>query len=185
MRIGIDIDDTITNSWQYIMPLYSKIFDIPLETLEISTPYYGSIKHLMTIEEYYDIMKEKCDDIASNVDLKEEVKEILIKLKNDGHSIVFITARGKEHADPYKLSKEYLDKYGIPYDKLIVDSHDKSIACNEENIDLFIDDSIRHCKEVADSGIEVLLFETTYNKHDKEFIHMKDWYEIYEYIKNR
>ena len=185
MKIGIDIDDTITNSWQCIIPLYSKEFNIPIEELEKSKPYYGAINHLITIDEYYELMKGKCDSFAANVELKENVKETLTKLHNNGYEIIFITARGKEHKDPYQLSKDYLDKHQIPFDKLIVDSKDKSIACIEEEIDIFIDDSLKHCKEVAEKGFEVLLFETNYNKEDQEFKHMKDWNEIYEYIKNR
>ena len=54
-----------------------------------------------------------------------------------------------------------------------------------EKIDLFIDDSRKHCQEVSDCNIDVLMMDTVYNKDYSEFKHAKDWKEIYEYIKNR
>ena len=46
MRIGIDIDDTITNTWQYMIPTYEKVFHIDKKILSTSIPYYGSIQLL-------------------------------------------------------------------------------------------------------------------------------------------
>ena len=56
MRIGIDIDDTITDTWSYMVPIYSQVFNIPVEELSNSLPYYNSVKKLnLTVEEYFKI----------------------------------------------------------------------------------------------------------------------------------
>ena len=182
MRIGIDIDDTIASSWKYMIPIYSKEFNISID--ENSLPYYHPLKNIMSFEQFSERMR-KYEQLNMDIPLKEHVQAILKKLKEEGHTIIFITARGSMYSNPYKITKDYLDKYSIPYDKIIVDSWDKASVCKNENIDLFIDDSYKHCQEVKDIGISVLMMETNYNKQYKEFRHVKDWKEIYEYIQNR
>ena len=184
MNIGIDIDDTITKTWETLMPICVENFNITIDKLKTLPPYYGALKELISLEEYLEIMR-KYEWLMQEIPLKENVKEILNKLKEEGNKIIFITARGNTYSDPYKITKEYLDKLSIPYDKIIVNALEKGIVCKEEQIDLFIDDSIRNCKDVSQNGIEVLMMETYFNENEKEFIHMKDWNQIYEYIKNR
>lgn len=179
MKIGIDIDDTITNSWEYLKPIYQKEFNITIS--DNALPYYNAIKEVASFEQFANIMK-KYENSKNDIPIKEDVKEILIKLKQQGHQIIFITARGKTYNNPYQFTKDYLDKYNIPYDKIVIDSWDKSITCKEEKIDLFIDDSPKHCKEVFDIGIDVLMMETKYNQEYNEFTHVKNWDEVYEYI---
>jgi len=185
MRIGVDIDDTITNSWECFIPYYAKMFNIDENTLYKSTPYYYSIKPTIPIDEYFERILPIYDEVIPKVTLKENVKEVIDKLYELGHEVIFITARGRGHTDPYGASKDYLDKHKIKYEKLIVNSGDKSKVCQREKIDLFIDDSVKHCKATSKLGIEVLMFDAYYNQDCQEFKHVKSWNEIYEYIKGR
>ena len=187
MRIGIDIDDTITNTWQYMIPTYEKVFHIDKKILSTSIPYYGSIKDKvnLTIDKYLDTMRNYYDTLALNFPLKKDVKEVIDNLHKLGHTIIFITSRGKAYTDPFEITKKYLDNNQIYYDKLIVRAHYKDEVCLKEKIDLFIDDSIKHCTKVQASGIEVLMVDAPYNQKYKEFHHFKTWKEIEEYIKKR
>ncbi len=185
MRIGVDIDDTITNSWECFIPYYAKMFNIDENTLHKSTPYYYSIKPTISLDEYFERILPIYDEVIPKVTLKENVKEVIDKLYELGHEVIFITARGRGHTDPYSVSKDYLDKHKIKYEKLIVNSGDKSKVCQKEKIDLFIDDSVKHCKATSKLGIEVLMFDAYYNRDCQEFKHVKSWNEIYEYIKGR
>lgn len=184
MRIGIDIDDTITNTWETLMPIYAEKFNITTDKIKTLPPYYEAIRELVSIEEYFELMRT-LEPIMKEIPLKEHVKEILTKLKEEGNIIIFITARGKSYSDPYMMTKDYLDEHSIPYDKIIVNAWEKGIVCKEEKIDLFIDDNTRNCRDVSQNGIEVLMMEANFNENEKEFIHMKNWNQIYEYIKNR
>lgn len=185
MKIGIDIDDTITDTWECLIPHYSKTFNVPVDKLKKSIPYYPAVEDKVTLEEYFEKVIPIYDKYIRNVPLKENVKEVIDKLYELGHSVVFITDRGKEQHNAYENTKGYLDKHQIKYDKLFIKAGDKAKICCEENIDLFIDNSIKHCNFVSECKIEILMFETIYNKDIKEFKHVKNWNEIYEYIKNR
>lgn len=182
MRIGIDIDDTITDSWKYLIPRFSELYNISEDELIESLPYYRSVEGKANKEEYFRNIRELCNTVMNDVPLKPDAEKYLNLLHEDGHELIFITARSIEYDNPYRASKNYLKKMHIPYDKIIAAAHDKSIACREEKIDLFIDDSLIHCQEVAAIGVPTLLFENNYNKQDQNFPHVKNWEEVYQYI---
>ena len=185
MRIGIDIDDTITNSWEYFIPHYAKLFNIDTSILSKSMPYYPAIKDYLSLDDYYKIMTPIHEKYAHEIPIKENVKEVIDKLYELGHKIYFITARGSRDTDSYNPTKEYLDSHGIKYEKIYTYAKNKADVCLKENIDLFIDDSYKHCKSVKEKGIQVLMFDTYYNREYKEFNHVHSWNEIYKYIKDR
>lgn len=186
MRIGIDIDDTITDTWSYMVPIYSHVFNIPVEELTNSLPYYNSVKELnLTVDEYFKIMKPYYEKNTMKVPIKKDAKEVINSLKKQGHQIIFITARGKIYNDPKSTTEAYLKKNGIIYDKLITNATNKEIVCKNENIDLFIDDSYKHCLSVSKLGIAILLYGTNYNRDIKQFKRVASWNEVYNYINNK
>ena len=184
MRLGIDVDDTIVKTWESFMPILSETYNIPLDKLKKSEPYYDAVKEIVTMEEYVDMVR-KSGHLSKELELRPFVKEVLTKLKEEGNSIVFITARDDMYDNPYLITKEYLDRNNIPYDKIIVNANNKGKVCKEENIDLFIDDNVKNCQSVYEEKIPVVMMETIFNRNDKNFIHMKDWNQVYDYINNR
>lgn len=185
MKIGIDIDDTITDSWECLIPYYSKLFNKTPEELRKSKPYHKSVEDKITLDEYFDIMLPIYDKVIPNVHLKPHVKETIDKLYERGHKVYFITARGRGHTNPYEDSKNFLDKHKIKYEEIYINAGNKAEICNNLGISLFIDDSYRHCKEVADFGIAVLMPETYYNKEYTDIPHFSDWRYVYEYVESR
>lgn len=183
MRIGIDVDDTLTDSWKMLLPRYEKEFHIPIDVLRTRMPYYYCLENEITIEEYYKRVKDINRDIISIVPLRKDANKYINKLMDEGNEIIFITSRGfNENYDPYGMTAKYLDDNNIRYTKLVVNAKDKSKVAVEENIDLFIDDSLKHVGMVSDKGIPALLFEAYYNKNDKLYKHVKSWKEIYDFI---
>ena len=186
MIIGIDIDDTITDSWECLIPHYSRLFNVPEEVLHKSKPYYESIKDKVpSTKEYYKMMIPVYDEVSPNVNLLPGVKETIDALYDLGCKVIFITSRGTDHTDSYGDSVRYLDKYHIKYEKVIVGAQDKGEICEREHVSLFIDDSYVHCVEAADRGIPVLMHETYYNKEYTDITHFSDWHYVYEYVKAR
>lgn len=179
MKIGIDIDDTICDTWEFLIPYLSAYFKINIEELRNSSlPYYEACH--CTFDEYCVFAKKYYLKISQQYKLKDYVVEILNRLKKEGHHIIFITARSSAgFDDPYKASIDYLKNNKIPFDKLIVNAKDKARICVEEKIDLFIDDSINNCIAVSSKQIPVLLFNTSYNQNCLLFKRVFDWKEVY------
>lgn len=182
MRIGIDIDDTICDTWEYVKPLFKQNFN--LDDLELEKNNYSRVLNC-TLEEYYDFYKKNIDPIMLDIPIKKDAAKYINKLKKDGHEIYFITARGDfDMLNPYEKTKIYLEKNNIKYDKLLTNSLEKDKAVLKNKIDIFIDDSIKHCMSISKLGIPVLMFETSYNKQT-EFRKVKSWKEIYDIINRK
>ena len=160
MRIGIDIDDTMTDIKEKLTKAaikYAKSLNKDIQNIDnndiVDIYNNGNIYQKLfnfNYEELKYFLGTIQEEITDNAFPRENCVEVINKLHNDGNEIYIITARDKEfHEDPYLQSKEWLEKNSIYYDKLIVNARDKKIACLENNIALLIDDSISNCLNVA------------------------------------
>ena len=184
MNIGIDIDDTITNTFDFLMPYIAEHFKFDIKYLRENNISYMNLDEKITEEQYHDFGVKYFDKVIPNTPIKENVCEYINKLKDIGHKIYIITARvNGEYTDAYKTSIEFLEKNNIYYDKLICDEH-KAKVCQEENIDIMIDDSIDNCTAIKNIGKKVLLFNSKYNsKFNVDFDRVDNWKQAFEYIK--
>ncbi len=190
MKIGIDIDDTITNTWDTLMPQFQKVFNRPISMLKKSKPYYESVKDLISLDEYYKAIASTYIEYTPKVKVKNDAVKYINKLYDLGHTIYFVTARGYGYDEEYnnrtyKRTENFFKDNNIKYHKLIISANNKGKICKDEGIDILIDDSIKHCTYAKENGIEPLLYETHYNKDDKMFKHASSWKEIYELLKDR
>ena len=97
------------------------------------------------------------EEIVNKAEPRENAINVIRNLRKEGHKIYIITARDNEfHDDPYILSKTWLDKNKIEYDKLIVNARKKAQVCKQENIDLFIDDQLHNCIDIMTEGIQAI-----------------------------
>lgn len=120
---------------------------------------------------------------SKKIGVKPDCKKVLEHLKEKGFEIILITARSENcFKDPEKLTKKYLSKYKIPYDKLITSAVDKKAICREEHVDIFIDDNIDICQTVRQLGINVFLMNSTMNQEKNELKRVMNWKEIEELL---
>ncbi len=189
MKIGIDIDDTLTDineelenaALEYANQLGKKVKDVT-DLVDKNDGNIYEVKYGFSYEELKYFLKDIQESIIGKAIPRENAKETITKLKKVGYEIYIITARDSEfHDDPYTLSKEWLDKNNIEYDKLIVNARDKAQICQEEKIDLFIDDKVSNCLDVSNIGVIAIRIANDTNKYDN-FVTLKDWNSIYEYI---
>lgn len=192
MIIGIDIDNTLTDvqkeintsAYKYAKKLGKDVSDIDNLNEDINN---NSLYYINKFDFNYDELKYFLsgiwEDIVSNAEPREHVSYIIKKLKEEGNKIYIITARVKEfHEDSYMLSKTWLDKNNIEYDKLIVDVRDKASICKEEKVDLFIDDQLHNCIELSNENIKVIRITNDIKKYNN-IINCRNWLEIYDVIK--
>ena len=184
MKIGIDIDDTMTNTFDYLIPYISEFFEVDIDYLKENNISYSTFPEKMKKREL-EFAKKYYDIVIPNTPFKTGVSENIKKIKSLGNEIIIITARDKTlYTDEYKTTIDELKNNNIFYDKLIC-NFDKSKVCKEEKIDLFIDDSISNCNKVAQLGIQTILFNSKSNINSKTNLNrVNSWDELYEIIKN-
>lgn len=192
MNIGIDIDDTISNTFETFLPYIQKFVEEDLNrkldlNLSSRTDYYN-------IMEKYDLSEEEARtfwvnyyvEILENVKPKESAVEVINLLKEKGHSIFLITARFDDGiVDVKAITEKWLEANKINYDKLIINSHNKLETAKEEKINIFIDDSIRNCEMVSSENIKAYMFLSKNNSYyeNENIEKVVSWNELYEKIK--
>lgn len=180
MRIGIDVDDTICDTWNYALPIMCEFYKKDLEIIKNSVTGYYQAGDL-TLKDYMAFAKLKHQEYIMQVPLIKNAKEIINKLKEEGNEIIIITARSdKAYTNPCEITSNYLEQHNIKFDKLYSSISDKKEICKNEKIDLFIDDNINNCLSVRELDTKVLLFG-----ENKEYdgIQIKDWEKVYKYLK--
>lgn len=188
MRIGIDIDDTIADSYEVFFA-YAQYYTInelkrsgKVKDYVAKHHSYIRAMHNWT-EEEEDIFWDKYfDEIISQIKPFTFAPEMIKKLKNDGNEIIIITARyndGKTNVE--RISKEWLEKNNIPFDEFYFNAQDKGVVAKEKNIDIFIDDSFTNCIKVANEGIQTFLMNSRTNKglEDEKITRVYSWPDVY------
>lgn len=189
MRIGVDLDDTLSEM--------KDLFDVQI--CEYATklgkkPDFKLLKRLHKDPTAKNIYSTCCDltekemkhffflyheNFSVNNPMRPHCDKILTKLKEEGHEIIVITAREKtSHPDLFNITKKWLDKNNIPYDKLVLEGGCKSCLAKEENVDIFIDDNLNNCLEVEKKGIPTIKF-----CKGKEKNFTTNWKKVYKIIK--
>ena len=129
---------------------------------------------------------DRLEYIMDNAELKPNAKELINKLHDEGNKIIFISFRKDKYIkDPYTMTKNYLDRHGVNYDGLFVNTVTKTDECIENGVKLFIDDKESHCEDVSNAGIDVVLFTNLYNHAENRFVRKENWTDLYAYIKEK
>lgn len=189
MKIGIDIDNCISNFDDTLLKEYLK-HDKKLRNTGIINENPEYLRKGMfdwTEEEENSFYNENIEKFAKMLKPLEDSSYYIKKLKDDGNEIYIITGRDNgEYTNPYELTKDWLNKYAISYDKLIFtnayDKHSKTEVCLENNIDLMIEDSTRISLDLISNGVKVYTMNTRYNQKEQTLDRVSKWKEIYERI---
>lgn len=183
MNIAIDIDDTLTDSFDYFLPFVAEYFGTDPNTLRAGNISYSNLPEEWKKDEI-GFCKTYYDRVVADTPFKPDAAWGVARLQELGHKIVIIT--GRTHAfytDPYKTTEAELANGGIVYDKLIC-TLDKASACVAENISVLIDDLPANCAAVASKGISALVFSSKANKDEKtSYTRVENWAEAVEAIK--
>lgn len=190
MRIGIDIDNVISNFDEVLLKEFlnqdKKLRNTGIVNEEIYITRGMFDWSQEEIDEFYHNNIEK---IANNLNVIDKAPEYIKKLKGNGYEIYIVSGRDNgEYENPYKMTTEWLEKYNIVYDKLILtnayDSLEKAKICIDNDINIMIDDSARICLEIDKTKTKALLMDTPYNRKEDTLTRVHNWNEIYEFIMN-
>ncbi len=186
MNIGIDIDNTITNTLS-ILKKYCAIYNekVVKRNLKMNEEGYASFNlYDWTEEENKDFCNKYLEEVVLKAEVKENAKEVIERLKKEGNTIFIISSRIKPmFKTPYETTEKYLKEKGIEYDNLLVGTIDKKQFCIEHKIDIMLEDEPHHIIPIAEM-IPVIVFEENYNKqcNGKNIIKVRNWNEVYQFI---
>lgn len=182
MKIAVDIDDTLTDSFAYFQPFVAEYFGVSLESLRRRNLSYSNLPDEWKADEL-GFCRTYYDRFAADTPFKKDAAWGVRTLRERGHKILILTGRTKAfYTDPCKTTTEELEKGGIVYDKLIC-TLDKGTACREEKIDLLIDDLPANCDAAAGLGIRAILFASPANKGTAaNYPTAADWQEVIKMV---
>ena len=189
MRIGVDIDNVLSNFNEVLLKDYIK-HDKELRNTGIINENPEYLRKGMfdwTEKEEKSFYNSNIQNFAQKLKPIEDSPYYIKKLREDGHEIYIITGRDNgEYTNPYELTKAWLNNYNIVYDKLLFtnayDKHAKTEVCLENNIDLMIEDSTRISLDLINNCIKVYTMNTRYNQKEQTLDRVSKWKEIYEKI---
>ena len=189
MKIGIDLDGVVFDSEKEFR-VYSELYDM-IDLKQNSKTDNRELKFQdrfqWTEKQTKDFLKKYHKQIIEESNFIPGVKRILKLLKEDGHSLVLITARGGLNKDMIKITEERLKESGMDiFDKYYWATENKDEVCQRENIDIMIDDSCKNCENIANSKIKTIYLKDapSYNLEENKYIKvLYNWGEIYRYIK--
>ncbi len=188
MKIGIDVDNVLSNFNEVLLKEFLN-HDKKLRNTGIVNNDVYITKGMFdwTKEELDEFYYNNIERIAKSLNVLENAPEFIRKLKEEGNEIYIISGRDNgEYSNPYKMTLDWLNKYKIVYDKLILtnayNSLEKAKICLENDIDIMIDDSTRILSEVNNSGVTTLLMDTPYNRKENSLKRVHNWKESYEFI---
>ena len=188
MKIGIDLDGVVFNT-EMLWSTYAELYDcIELNRNSVIT------KEEPRFQERYDwsdkdkeAFLDKYADITE-FDMMPGAKQVINMLKEEGHELVVITARGaiSNQKEGASIAAQKLETEGIKFDKYYWKQKEKIDICQMEKIDVMIDDNYHICEAIRDAGIPVIYFNSLSRKHIEEKDGLKEvsnWGEVYRVIK--
>lgn len=185
MNVGIDIDNTITNTREVILrhlDVFARQNNLPGEI----TPGRYSLEESLPWEtrELNKFLRDHLHAIYQEVVPKPHALEVISYLHRR-HSIILITSRNRLDLSIQSVTMEWLKTYALPYDKLIMNQTEnmhhfsKLQACLDNQINLMIEDHHDLAFELS-TIIPVLMFDYPYNSHleGTNIVRVKDWLDV-------
>lgn len=166
MRIGIDIDETLTDTEISINEIIKR------NNIDFNKKY----NDIWTKEEVDFIFGNFYDEIIIGAKIKEGAKETLSKLKKDGHELFILTARNNDYSNnTQKLTYNFIEENKLDIKEVYFNQIKKSDLAKKLKIDLMIDDNKKIFENMKKENIETILFG------DK----IKTWEEVLKYIERK
>ena len=187
MKIGIDLDGVVFDS-EVAFRVYEEIFAIEdLEQRKIinyEEPKYQT-RYNWTSEEQDRFNKKYLLRASNETGLMAGFLPVYQRLKDLGHKLVVITARGGLVSEMKDSAIKILQEHNITFDKYYWCIHNKLEICQKEKIDIMIDDDYKIIQQISDAKIKTLYFRDANLKKLKEtkYIHeVNNWGDIYRYF---
>lgn len=180
MRIGIDIDRTITTPF-YWLDFYNHHLRKELKPKEIKT-YDHHIAFDMTLEAFEQFRSENIQEIHNLALPRNEAIHYVNQLFFKYQETHIITAREEMLSE---LTQQWLNRHNMNYKALYhLGSTNKYQLALDLSLDVFIEDRLETAKDMIKRQIPTILFNTPYNQgfHHPNLYRVNTWREAYDII---
>ena len=189
MKVGIDLDGVIFDS-EKDFRIYSELhdmFELKRNSIKDRKAVRFDERLNWTEEEIREFIDRYQTDIVKETNYMPGAKMILKMLKDEGHELVIITARGVDSEHIKELTEERLKQDNMDiFDGYYFGVENKAEVCEKENIDVMIDDLCKNCKGVSEKNIKAIYLKDAQSHDMEENEYLKvlyNWGEIYRYIR--
>ncbi len=177
MKIGIDIDDTITNT--------KEIFARRLKKYCTKNKIANwKEKGNLSDKQFHEFLEKEGKSLYLEMTPKKHAKEVIQSWVEMGHIIYLVTARSsKDCINIEEYTKTFLEKNEIPYQEIIFNSQNKYRDCKKLKLDLFIDDRESVLDTFPKEKIELIRFIPNKNHYSK-YLKVESWKELDKIVKS-
>lgn len=194
MKIGIDIDDTtvvtIKSMIKYGNIFNEEVLKRPLVNFnfgEIKDRYYMNALFGWSEETKFEFFDMYYKNVLEDCEPLPNASKVITKLKEEGNEIFFISSRITtiKGCNAEQITIDSFNKNKIPFDKVIIGAYNKLEYCLNNNIEVFVDDSLEVLQELSKHGIRCYLMTSPINsKLDTgDIMRVQTWDEIYNDLK--
>lgn len=187
MRIGIDLDGVVIDS-ERAFRTYEEIYAIEelnhRKIINREEPKYQT-RYEWTKEEQDKFNKKYLLQASYESGLMSGFVPVYKRLKDLGHELIVITARGVFIEEMKDDAIRVLNESNISFDKYYWNVSNKLEICQKEDIDIMIDDDYKIINQISEAKIKTLYFrvENLKKLDETEFVHeVNNWGDIYRYF---
>lgn len=189
MNIGIDLDGVIFDSEKEFR-VYSELYDIldlHANNIKNNKELRFQDRYQWTQEQVEVFLRKYHKQIILESNFMPGVKRILKLLKEEGHNLIIITARGGINKEMIRITEEILKNNNMEiFDKYFWAIEDKVSIVKQEDVNLMIDDYNKNIEKIAEAKIKTIYLKGSPSKELEESQYIKvcyNWGEIYRYIR--
>lgn len=160
MRIGIDIDGVIANTFPLLVQELNEFFNKNLTYDDIVSYDLAKIYNLNK-EQITEFIRAKGKLLQDGPLPVPKAVDCINNWRGKAY-VALISARFEKTRE---RTQKWLERHGFYWDKLILlGSHDKADTCVQLKLDIFIEDNLNNAIQVSSRGIPVILLDAPYNR---------------------
>lgn len=190
MIIGVDVDEVLCRTNDYFLYEFNKKHKTNFKREQLTRYDYECFEGFDG-KYIFDALLKHLHENLTFYDIFDESKDVLKKLKQDGHKLYVITSRWVAFREKTEFwldshfGKNFFDKiliYNDQYEKVC-----KSDVAKENGVDILIDDAPKFALGAEVKGISVLLMNHPWNrdiKNTKYITRVYSWADIKVHIEN-
>ena len=184
MRIGIDIDGVVSDSYEFWLGELNRHFGrniTRIDNYDIHT-VFGVSREAMN-----DFFEDNTEHLFSNTKPFRGAKEGIEALLREGHEVIYITARTPEERE---VTLRWLRKHEVPHleDRVLFTGFGSKLGLVRQwGIKAFVEDYLENAKMMAAVGIPVFLLDADYNQGElnENVVRCYNWRDVVEGIRSR